>query len=257
MPIVTATMFDKVIVLSVSVLLWTQTMGTKSFTPMEWSPQMFSANCEEYSDPDLTSVLTPLAEILSSNYHHSSLPKSCLEIKNSSPDSPSGYYTLLDATSGATSITYCDMADLLFCASSLTLVLEQLQVANMHVKGEKGDTGTIGPAGYKGDPGMKGVRGEEGAKGDRGEVGFPGQPGEKGSQGTIGQQGIPGAPGLPGAPGSSGGPPGAQGPPGQVGPPGAPGPVGAPGPAGPTGPPGYPGVPGPAEAPGPPGFPAF
>ena len=240
-------MFSKEVFVFLSILLWPLALGEEDFVPVELGLRIFSGHCEEH-ESELTSALVSLTKILSNSSHSTSLPKSFLEIKNSSPDSPSGYYTLLNAMSGATSITYCDMADLLFCASSLTSVLEHLQVANMHVKGEKGDTGMTGPAGDKGDPGMKGVGGEKGAKGVRGESGMAGLPGEKGVKGTIGQQGIPGQPGLPGVPGSPGGPPGPQGPPGERGPAGVPGPTGAPGPAGA---PGYPG------APGPPGFPAL
>ena len=137
----------KEITMLISVLIWAQSLD-EDFASIEWTPQMFSGHCEEYSDPDLTPVLTSLSEILSNNSPSSSLPKSCLEIKNSSPDSPSGYYTLFNTTTGVTSITYCDMSDLLFCASSLTSVLEQLQVAN--IKGEKGDTGMTGPEGPPG-----------------------------------------------------------------------------------------------------------
>ena len=63
----------------------------------------------------------------------SSLPKSCLEIN----------YMLFNATSGVTSITYRDMDDLLFCASSLTSILVQLA----NIKGEKGDNGIQGSKG--------------------------------------------------------------------------------------------------------------
>ena len=129
-------MFAKTIPLIVSVLLCTQATGV-SFTPVEWDVQVLSGHCDKYDDSLITPVLSSLSEILSSKSHRSSLPKSCLEIKNSSPDSPSGYYTLLNATSGATSITYCDMDDLLFCASSLTSVLEKLQVATTGPPGPK------------------------------------------------------------------------------------------------------------------------
>ena len=125
----------------VSVLLWAQTVG-EGFRPIEWSPRILSGTCEEHGDSDLTSTLTSISEILSNNSHVSSLPKSCLEIKNSSPNIPSGYYTLFNATSGATSINYCDMDDLLFCASSLTSILQQLQFNFANTKGEKGDIGT-------------------------------------------------------------------------------------------------------------------
>ena len=172
-------MLAQVIPLFISVLLWAQARR-EGLAPVEWSPQIPSGHCEEYSDPDLTSVLTSLSEILSNHSPSSSLPKSCLEIKNYSPDSPSGYYTLLNATSGVTSITYCNMNDLLFCASSITSVLEQLQVAS--IKGERGDTG------IQGSPGMTGPPGERGPPGK----GSPGMPGPKGEIGDTGSQGPSG-----------------------------------------------------------------
>ena len=152
-------MFLKEITMLVSAMMWAQALK-EDFITVEWAPRIFSGHCEEGNDPDLTSVLTSLSEILSNNSRSSSLPKSCLEIKNSSPNSPSGYYALLNATSGVTSIIYCDMDDLLFCASSLTSVLEQLQVAN--IKGEKGDPGIAGPSGEKGETGMTGPSGPPG-----------------------------------------------------------------------------------------------
>ena len=142
-------MFSKEVFVFLFVLLWPQALGQEGFVVVELGLQIFPGHCEEHKT-DLTSALVSLTKILSNSSHSASLPKSCLEIKNSSPDSPSGYYTLFNATSGATSITYCDMDDLLFCASSLTSVLEKLQVAD--IKGEKGDTGTTGP---QGPPGPK------------------------------------------------------------------------------------------------------
>ena len=179
----------KEITLFVSMLLCAHALG--DLVPIEWSPRVISSHCKEYGDPKLTSALTLMSEILSNNSPSSSLPKSCLEIKNSSPDSPSGYYMLLNATSGARSFTYCDMDDLLFCASSLLSVLEQLQVAN--IKGEKGDTGMTGPAGKKGEVGLIGAPGISG---------IPGKPGQKGQKGSKGETGFtPSGPtGVPGVP---------------------------------------------------------
>ena len=157
------------------------------------------APLKDFGDPDLTSALKLASEILSNNSHSSSLTGSFVEIKNSSPDSPSEYYTLLNATSGMTSITYCDMADLLFCASSLTLVLEKLQVCN--IKGKKGDPGFPGPIGspgQNGDPGFPGPIGPPGITippGENGDHGFPGPIGPHGITGLSGEKGNPGFPG--------------------------------------------------------------
>ena len=137
-------MFSKEVLLFLYVSLWPQALGEEDFVTLELSLRISPGHCEEH-ETDLTSALVSLAKILSDSSHSAFLPKSCLEIKNSSPDSPSGYYTLLNTTSGATSITYCDMDNLLFCASSLTSVLQQLQVAD--IKGQTGDTGMTGPPG--------------------------------------------------------------------------------------------------------------
>ena len=198
------------ITMLVSLLLWAHTLG-EGFSPVEWSVQISSGHCAPHSDPDLTSVLTLLSEILSNNSPSSSLPKSCHEIKNSSPDSPSGYYTLFNVTSGATSITYCDMNDLLFCASSLTSVLEKLQVAN--IKGEKGDTGMMGPEGERGDIGLTGPTGATGMTGAKGKRGATGITGPAGLPGATGPKGMRGASGSKGAKGLKGGE-GSTGPPG-------------------------------------------
>ena len=199
-------MLTKIIALFVFVLLWEQTL--EDLAPLEWSPQVFSGNCEEYGDPDLTSALKLVSEILSNNSPSFSLPGSCLEIENSFPVSPSGYYTLFNATTGVTSITYCDMDDLLFCASSLTSVLEQLQVGN--IKGEKGDLGfpgLKGPVGMTGPPGKFGDPGSTGPPGEKGDLGSPGtkgQAGNTGSKGEKGDTGLPGPAGANGFPGSKG-----------------------------------------------------
>ena len=173
----------------VSVLLWEQTMG-QGFTPIEWSPRTSSGSCEENSDPDLTSVLESLSEDLFNNSVRSSLPQSCLEIQNASPDNPSGYYTLFDAASGVASVTYCDI-DEVFCASSLpSSSLQQLQFnfANT-TRGEKGDVGSQGSPGAKGQKGSPGSQGPKGSSGDEGQKGEPGMPGEKGTPGLQGQKG--------------------------------------------------------------------
>ena len=43
------------------------------------------------------------------------LPRSCLEVKNGSPQSPSGYYTVMNDNSGVATIVYCNMDDLNSC----------------------------------------------------------------------------------------------------------------------------------------------
>ena len=57
-----------------------------------------------------------------------------------------------------------------------------------NLKGEKGDTGPIGPQGPKGDKGdtgATGVQGPKGDKGDKGETGAQGPKGDKGDPGVV------------------------------------------------------------------------
>ena len=175
----------------VSVLLWAQAMG-QGFTTIEWSPRISSGSCEENSDPDLTSLLESLSEVLFNNSLGSSLPQSCLEVQKASPDNPSGYYTLYDAASGVASVTYCDM-DQVFCASSPpSSSLQQLQFNFNNTKGEKGDVGSQGLMGAKGQKGSLGSQGPKGSRGDQGVQGEIGIPGEKGDPGLQGQKGNKG-----------------------------------------------------------------
>ena len=67
------------------------------------------------------------------------------------------------------------------------------------LKGEKGDTGAIGPQGPKGDTGPQGPQGEkgdtgpQGPKGDKGDTGLQGPQGEKGPKGDTGPAGAAGS----------------------------------------------------------------
>ena len=62
-----------------------------------------------------------------------------------------------------------------------------------NLKGEKGDTGPIGPQGPKGDTGATGPKGD---KGDTGATGAKGDKGDTGAQGPKGDKGDPGTPGT-------------------------------------------------------------
>lgn len=100
-------------------------------------------------------------------------------------------------------------------------------------KGEKGDTGAIGPQGPKGDKGDTGAAGPQGLKGDKGDTGATGPQGPKGDTGATGPQGPKGDTGAAGPQGPKGetgatGPMGPQGPKGDTG---LQGPQGPPGPA--------------------------
>lgn len=77
-----------------------------------------------------------------------------------------------------------------------------------NIKGEKGDTGEVGPKGDtgeqgpKGDTGEQGLQGPAGEKGEKGDTGEQGPAGEKGDTGEQGPQGPAGADGTPGKDGS-------------------------------------------------------
>ena len=87
-------------------------------------PPFVSEQCAEPS-PDFGGVLMSVAKMVSSsNPTELSHPLSCLEVKESSPSSPSGCYTLSDGT-GNTNIVYCNTNDLYSCPS-LEQVLQQL-----------------------------------------------------------------------------------------------------------------------------------
>ena len=98
--------------LSFVLLMLVQCMMTDSeFSPVKWSPSL-SEQCGEHGSPDLSGVLTTLTEMIVNNKTPSSLPKSCMEIKESSPVIPSGYYTI---SNGSGVVAYCNMDDLSSC----------------------------------------------------------------------------------------------------------------------------------------------
>ena len=98
-----------------------------NFIPQQL-PGLTSDKCQEEA-LDISEVLTSVAEMLSSNNNPtpSSHPLSCLEVKESSSGSPSGYYTLSDGTVN-TNIVYCNM-DKLYSCPSLEQTLKGLQLS--------------------------------------------------------------------------------------------------------------------------------
>ena len=95
-----------------------------SFGPLT-IPSLVSKQCAE-SSRDISGLLKSVAEMLSSsNSAEVSYPLSCLEVKESSPGSPSGYYTLSNGT-GNTNIVYCNMDELYSCPS-LEQALKRIQ----------------------------------------------------------------------------------------------------------------------------------
>lgn len=100
-----------------SILLLSSLTGLaqNSFTPVQWSPQVFSlAQCGMASTTDLSGAVETVAQLLQSTTSPSSLPGSCMEIKESSPNSPSGYYTISNSSGGSV-VVYCNMDDLYSC----------------------------------------------------------------------------------------------------------------------------------------------
>ena len=75
--------------LSFAVVMLVQCVMTEAeFSPLKWSPSL-SEQCREHGNPDLSGVLTTLMEMIVNNKAPSSLPKSCMEIKENSLVSPS------------------------------------------------------------------------------------------------------------------------------------------------------------------------
>ena len=87
----------------VQLLILALISGTIStFVPLEL-PTLQSTQCGE-AQLDMSDVIKSVQEMLS-NHAPSTYPLSCLEVKESSPSSPSGYYTFSDGT-GNTNIVY-------------------------------------------------------------------------------------------------------------------------------------------------------
>ena len=107
-------MFSRRKLTTVQLLMLALISGTTSaFVPLEM-PALHSTQCRETS-LDVSNVMKTVQEMLS-NPTPSSHPLSCLEVKETSPRSTSGYCTLSDGT-GNTNIVYCNMDDLYSCPS--------------------------------------------------------------------------------------------------------------------------------------------
>ena len=88
-------------------------MTEANIFPVKWSPSLLE-QCGEHGNPDLSGVLATLTEMIVNNKTPSSLPKSCIETKESSPVSPSVYYTI---SNGSGVVVYCNMDDLSSCST--------------------------------------------------------------------------------------------------------------------------------------------
>ena len=91
-----------------------QVLSVQNFTAVEWSVQTSSSQCKTPpSSSLLTTAISTVAQMIANTVGY--LPGSCLEVKNGSPESPSGYYTVMNDNSGVASIVYCDMDNLNSC----------------------------------------------------------------------------------------------------------------------------------------------
>ena len=75
-----------------------------------------SEQCGLVITSDISDVLATVAQLIKGDITTSSLPKSCMEIKQSSPVSPSGYYTISNGSGGSV-VVYCNMDELYSCPS--------------------------------------------------------------------------------------------------------------------------------------------
>ena len=88
-----------------------------NFTQLEWAPGTSSTGkCEPIIPLDLSDLLATVTQLITSNDTDSSLPESCMEIKESSPVNPSGYYTISNG-SGGNLVVCCNMDELYSCPS--------------------------------------------------------------------------------------------------------------------------------------------
>ena len=98
------------------------TFGKGNFVPVEWTPTLLtSEQCEVGMISDISDALATMAELMKNNDVASSFLKSCMELKEDSPVSPSGYYTISNGSGGSV-VVYCNMDELYSCPSlELTL----------------------------------------------------------------------------------------------------------------------------------------
>ena len=74
---------------------FSNTFAQSGFAPLEWTPEVFtSTQCELEASFDVSDALETVVELMENNNIASCLPKSCMEIKESSSASPSRYYTI-------------------------------------------------------------------------------------------------------------------------------------------------------------------
>ena len=78
------------------------TFGKGNFVPVEWTPTLLtSEQCEGGMISDIYDALATVAQLVKDSDIAFSLPKSCMEIKESSPVSSSEYYTISNGRGGS------------------------------------------------------------------------------------------------------------------------------------------------------------
>ena len=88
-----------------------------SFVPIQWITEVFPPEeCGLANISDISDALETVAELMESKDITSSLPKSCIKIKESSPFSQSGYHTISNGSGGSV-VVYCKMDELYSCPS--------------------------------------------------------------------------------------------------------------------------------------------
>ena len=95
------------------------------FAPVELAPKIVpSGECREAQSSDISDAMDMVVQLMKSSGFTSSLRSSCTEIKESSPVSPSGYYTISNGNGGS-AVVCCNMDELNSCPS-LEQTLQEL-----------------------------------------------------------------------------------------------------------------------------------
>ena len=88
-----------------------------NFAPVKMAAEVLpTKRCEMAMAPDISGSLATVAELVKNTDIVPSFPKSCMELKESSPVSPSGYYTISNGNEGSI-VVYCNMDELYSCPS--------------------------------------------------------------------------------------------------------------------------------------------
>ena len=96
---------------------FSNTLAHSGFAPVEWSPEILPPEqCGLEITHDLSEAIAIVAQLVKNNDTASSIPKSCMEIKENSSVSPSGYYTISNGNGGSV-VVYCNMDELYSCPS--------------------------------------------------------------------------------------------------------------------------------------------